>query len=95
VRRGAAVLASEHKMPIVPIQVSGTAEAMPPGQAWPKRLRGRVFSKRHRVQVSFGDPILPQEDTAAMIELVQDFFDKATAGQPSRTPYVRRKGEKE
>ena len=91
VRRGAAVLASEHHMPIVPIRVSGTAEAMPPGQMWPKRLRGRFFSKRHHIQVTFGEPILPQEDTAAMIDLVQNFFDSDTAATPSRSPYLRRK----
>jgi len=88
VRRGAAVLAAEHHMPIVPIRVTGTAEAMPPGQIWPKRLRGRLLTKRHRIQVSFGEPIPPQEDTAAMIELVQNFFDGEMP--PSRSPYKRR-----
>src|ERR1700760_3486998 len=39
VRRGAAVLASHHNLSIVPIRVTGTAEAMPPGSFWPKRLR--------------------------------------------------------
>jgi len=91
IRRGAAVLASEHNLPIVPIRVDGTAEAMPPGQFWPKRLRGRLFSKRHKIHVSFGEPIPPQVDTAAMIERVQSFFDSGQAGPPSRTPYTRRK----
>jgi 1-acyl-sn-glycerol-3-phosphate acyltransferase len=91
IRRGAAVLASEHNLPIVPIRVDGTAEAMPPGQFWPKRLRGRLLSKRHKIHVSFGEPIPPQVDTAAMIERVQNFFDSGQAGPPSRTPYTRRK----
>jgi 1-acyl-sn-glycerol-3-phosphate acyltransferase len=91
IRRGAAVLASEHNLPIVPIRVDGTAEAMPPGQFWPKRLRGRLFSKRHKIHVSFGEPIPPQVDTAAMIERVQNFFESGQAGPPSRTPYTRRK----
>jgi 1-acyl-sn-glycerol-3-phosphate acyltransferase len=91
IRRGAAVLASEHNLPIVPIRVDGTAEAMPPGQFWPRRLRGRLFSRRHRIHVSFGEPIPPQLDTAAMIERVQSFFESGEAGPPSRTPYTRRK----
>jgi 1-acyl-sn-glycerol-3-phosphate acyltransferase len=91
IRRGAAVLAAEHNLPIVPIRVDGTAEAMPPGQFWPKRLRGRLFSRRHKIHVSFGEPIPPQVDAAAMIERVQSFFDSGEAGKPSRTPYARRK----
>jgi 1-acyl-sn-glycerol-3-phosphate acyltransferase len=91
VRRGAAVLASEHNIPIVPIRVDGTAEAMPPGQVWPKRLRGRLFSRRHKIHVSFGEPIPPQVDAAAMIERVQSFFESGEAGPPSRNPYARRK----
>ncbi len=90
VRRGAAVLASHHNLPIVPIRVTGTAEAMPPGSFWPKRLRGRLWSRRHRVEVSFGDPILPQEDTAALIERVQHFFDSGQSGPPKLSPYRRR-----
>ncbi len=89
VRRGAAVLASEHHMPVVPIRVEGTAEAMPPGQIWPRRLRGGLFARRHRIQVAFGDPIQPQE-TATMIELVQEFFDSGRAGPASTSPYRRR-----
>ncbi|MGH2843080.1 MAG: hypothetical protein ACRDKL_05770, partial [Solirubrobacteraceae bacterium] len=85
-------LASEHNLPIVPIRVSGTAEAMPPGQVWPKRLRGRLFSRRHRIQVSFGEPIPPQGDTAAMIERVQRFFEGGETAATPRSPYVRRKG---
>jgi 1-acyl-sn-glycerol-3-phosphate acyltransferase len=91
IRRGAAVLAAEHNLPIVPIRVDGTAEAMPPGQVWPKRLRGRLFSRRHKIHVSFGEPIPPQVDAAAMIERVQSFFESGEAGKPSRTPYARRK----
>lgn len=92
VRRGAAVLASEHKLAIVPIRVTGTAAAMPPGRMWPKRLRGALVSKRHRIEVSFGEPIPPVDDTAALIERVQTFFDHSTGG-PSRSPY-RRTAEK-
>jgi 1-acyl-sn-glycerol-3-phosphate acyltransferase len=89
VRRGAAVLASHHNLPIVPIRVTGTAAAMPPGAVWPKRLRGRLFSRRHRVEVTFGEPIPPLADTAALIERVQQFFESGEAG-PSISPYRRR-----
>ena len=89
VRRGAAVLASHHNLSIVPIRVTGTAAAMPPGAFWPKRLRGRLFSHRHRVEVSFGDPIPPLSDTAELIERVQNFFESGDAG-PSLSPYRRR-----
>ena len=92
VRRGAAVLASHHNLSIVPIRVTGTAEARPPGSLWPKRLRGRLFTRRHRVDVTFGDPIPPLSDTAALIEKVQYFFESGEAGQPAISPYRRRKG---
>jgi len=91
VRRGAAVLASHHNLTIVPIRVTGTAAAMPPGQVWPKRLRGRLRSHRHRVEVAFGEPIPPLSDTAALIDKVQYFFD-GEVGPPSRSPYRRRNG---
>jgi len=88
VRRGAAVLASSHNLTIVPIRVTGTADAMPPGRLWPKRLRGRFTSRRHRIEVSFGEPIPPVGDTAALIERVQTFFDNGNGG-PSPSPYRR------
>lgn len=80
VRRGAAVLANRHKLPVVPIRVSGTRAVMPPGRFWPKRLHGRVLSKRHRVQVSFGEPIKPADDAGAVIDRVQRFFDQDDKG---------------
>jgi 1-acyl-sn-glycerol-3-phosphate acyltransferase len=92
VRRGAAVLASHHNLSIVPIRVTGTAAAMPPGAVWPKRLRGRLFSRRHRVEVTFGEPIPPLSDTAALIEKVQYFFESGEAGPASLSPYRRRGG---
>ena len=89
VRRGAAVLASAHNLSIIPIRVTGTAEAMPPGRLWPRRLRGTLMSRRHRITVAFGEPIPPNGgDTAALIERVQSFFDNGDGG-PSRSPYRR------
>jgi 1-acyl-sn-glycerol-3-phosphate acyltransferase len=90
VKRGAAVLASHHNLSIVPIRVTGTAAAMPPGAFWPKRLQGRLFTRRHRVDVTFGEPIPPLADTAALIERVQNFFESGESGSPSISPYRRR-----
>jgi 1-acyl-sn-glycerol-3-phosphate acyltransferase len=61
VRSGAAVIAAQHDVDIVPIYVSGTHAAMPPGQNWPKRLPGRFLSRRHKVEVRFGAPIRPRD----------------------------------
>ena len=61
VRSGAAVIAAQHGIDIVPIYVRGTHDAMPPGQNWPKRRPGRLFSRRHKVEVRFGPPIPPRE----------------------------------
>ena len=88
VRRGAAVLASAHHLVIVPIRVTGTAAVMPPGRMWPKRLQGKLISSRGRIDVSFGEPIQPSDDTAALIERVQTFFENGD-GRPSTSPYRR------
>lgn len=94
VRRGAAVLAARHNLSIVPIHVTGTAQAMPPGAIWPKRLRGRLHSRRHRIEVAFGPPIAPLEDVADLIEQVQAFFESsehavATGSERRRRPWRR------
>jgi 1-acyl-sn-glycerol-3-phosphate acyltransferase len=74
-RRGAAVLAARHDLPIVPICVTGTREAMPPGRFWPSRLHGKLTSRRRPISISFGDPISPTEDASEVIQTVQRFFD--------------------
>jgi 1-acyl-sn-glycerol-3-phosphate acyltransferase len=61
VHSGAAVLAARHGLSILPIWVGGTYEAMPPGENWPKRRRGRLFSRRVKVEVRFGPPIPPRD----------------------------------
>jgi len=61
VHSGAAVLAGKHRLNIVPIWIRGTHEAMPPGQNWPKRLPGRLFSRRAKVEIRFGPPIPPRD----------------------------------
>src|ERR671914_141949 len=62
VHSGAAVIAAHHGVDIVPIYVSGTHDAMPPGQNWPMRRPGRLFSRRHKVEVRFGRPIRPHDE---------------------------------
>jgi 1-acyl-sn-glycerol-3-phosphate acyltransferase len=84
------VLAAAHNLAIVPIRVTGTRDAMPPGRIWPKRLRGKLLSKRHRIEVSFGEPIRPNGDATALIERVQRFFEGGEGGLSS-SPYRRRK----
>ncbi|HEV2752871.1 MAG TPA: lysophospholipid acyltransferase family protein, partial [Solirubrobacteraceae bacterium] len=56
-RSGAAVLAARHGLPIVPVRVSGTRAAMPPGKSWPHR---RGWRCRHPVELTFGAAIHPQ-----------------------------------
>jgi 1-acyl-sn-glycerol-3-phosphate acyltransferase len=59
-RSGAALLAAEHGVPIVPIYVSGTGEAMPRGRRWMVFKNGRPGA-RHAIEVRFGSPIVPRE----------------------------------
>jgi 1-acyl-sn-glycerol-3-phosphate acyltransferase len=89
-RSGAAVLAQHHRVPIVPIYVKGTHQAMPPGRNWPKRLKGRFVSRRHRVEVHFGPPIEPAdgEHRHEVMERVRAFLE-AEGGNghaPARAP---------
>ncbi len=81
VRKGAAVLAARHRMPIVPIRVTGTREAMPPGHFWPSRNHDRFVSKRYPVSISFGEPIIPSEDVSDAIRSVQRFFENGSDGE--------------
>jgi 1-acyl-sn-glycerol-3-phosphate acyltransferase len=87
VRRGAAVLASTHNLQIVPIRVTGTGEAMPPGHRWPRRLHTQLVSRRHPITVSFGEPIVPTGDTHELIDRVQHFFESGSDGGLYRSPY--------
>jgi 1-acyl-sn-glycerol-3-phosphate acyltransferase len=80
-RAGAAVLAQQHEVPIVPIYVKGTHEAMPPGRTWPRRRKFR----RHRVEVHFGAPIQPAagEHRHELMERVREFLEaEAGNGRP-------------
>jgi 1-acyl-sn-glycerol-3-phosphate acyltransferase len=78
VRSGAAVIAAQHDIPIIPIYVSGTHDAMPPGQNWPKRKKGKLFSRRHKVQVRFGEPIKPRDpaERREVMDEVRAFWER-------------------
>ena len=49
-RSGAGRLATEHGVPLMPIALVGTHDAMPPGRWWPRK---------HPVVLRFGAPLLP------------------------------------
>jgi 1-acyl-sn-glycerol-3-phosphate acyltransferase len=55
-RAGAAMLAAERGLPIVPVHVSGTHAAMPVGRGWMRRADG---FRRRDIGVAFGPPVLP------------------------------------
>jgi 1-acyl-sn-glycerol-3-phosphate acyltransferase len=80
-RSGAALIAQNHGIAIVPVRVTGTHAAMPPDASWPRRVRGRLLSRRHRVDVTFGEPVMPQdgEKPAEMMQRVSVFFTDAPA----------------
>jgi 1-acyl-sn-glycerol-3-phosphate acyltransferase len=75
-RSGAAVLAAEHDLPIVPVHVTGTRDAMPPGRRWMHRRPGRPLSGRHATEIRFGAPIRAREgeDRTEVMERVRLFF---------------------
>ena len=85
-RSGAAVLAAEHDLAIVPIHVSGTRDAMPPGSKWMHRRPGRPVSGRHRTEIRFGEPIRPREGESRtdVMERVRVFF--AASGAVTTPP---------
>jgi 1-acyl-sn-glycerol-3-phosphate acyltransferase len=87
-RTGAAVLAARHGLAILPIHLSGTRAAMPPGQVWPRR---RPWKRRHPVRVVFGEPIRPAtpDDRHAAIDRVQAFFDEQDVAVAASAPAAR------
>jgi 1-acyl-sn-glycerol-3-phosphate acyltransferase len=91
-RSGAAVLAQQHGVPIVPIFVKGTYDAMPPGRNWPRRIKGRFLSHRHRVEVHFGAPIMPAagEHRHEVMERVREFLEAERNGSVPRQVPVER-----
>jgi 1-acyl-sn-glycerol-3-phosphate acyltransferase len=80
-RSGAAVLAAQHGLPLVPIHVSGTHHVMPVGRYWMKRRPGKPLPERHPIEIRFGAPIRPQgvEHRSEVMERVRAFFEHAGA----------------
>ena len=74
-RSGAAMLAAEHDLPVVPVYVSGTAKAMPRGRHWPIFKTGRP-GPRHQIEIRFGEPIEPGpgERPSQVMERVRRFL---------------------
>jgi 1-acyl-sn-glycerol-3-phosphate acyltransferase len=79
-RPGAALLAAEHHLPIVPIYVSGTGEAMPRGHRWMVFKAGRP-GPRHPLEIRFGKAIAPRagERPSEMMGRVRLFFAECGA----------------
>jgi len=75
-RSGAAVLAAEHGLSIVPVYVSGTHAVMPPGRRWMRRA-----GRRQPIAVAFGPPIKPLDDEhrTQVMERVRQFFEASGA----------------
>jgi 1-acyl-sn-glycerol-3-phosphate acyltransferase len=88
VHSGAAVLAARHGLSILPIWVGGTHDAMPPGENWPRRLPGRLFSRRVKVEVHFGQPISPRDPSERheVMQQVRAWWERQgrpeSAGEP-------------
>jgi 1-acyl-sn-glycerol-3-phosphate acyltransferase len=80
------VIAAQHGIDIVPIYLDGTHEAMPPGINWPRRKPGRLLSRRHKVEVRFGDPIKTGGDRTPreVMDEVRRFWERK--GHPAPPP---------
>jgi 1-acyl-sn-glycerol-3-phosphate acyltransferase len=66
-RMGAAFLAHEHGVPVVPVAHRGTFAAMPRGQGWPS-------PGRRQLTIRFGEPLRPREG-----ESVREFAPRIKA----------------
>jgi 1-acyl-sn-glycerol-3-phosphate acyltransferase len=75
-RSGAAVLAAQHDLPLVPIHVSGSHDVMPVGRYWPKFRPG---FERHPVQIDIGEPIRPhgEEHRTEVMERVREHLEQS------------------
>lgn len=67
-RMGAAYLAKEHGVPVVPVAHRGTFAAMPRGQGWPA-------PGRRQLTIRFGEPLV-----AGPEESVREFADRVRGG---------------
>lgn len=93
-RPGAAVLASEYGLPIVPIHVAGTHATMPTGRRWMTRARAPGLGARRPIQVRFGAPIRaePGAHRKEVMERVRRSLEESgatTTPSPSVAPGER------
>jgi 1-acyl-sn-glycerol-3-phosphate acyltransferase len=89
-RSGAAVLAADHDLPVVPIFLSGTRHAMPRGHHWMVFKAGRP-GPRHPLEIRFGKPIVPRpgQPPGEVMERVRLFLAECgaeTERDPSAEP---------
>ncbi len=82
-RAGAAVLAAERELPIVPVRVSGTHATMPVGRSWMRRGPGL---RRRPVRVAFGPAmhVAPGEHRIDVMERVRAFYETEGANTTPR-----------
>jgi 1-acyl-sn-glycerol-3-phosphate acyltransferase len=75
---GAALLAAEHRLPIVPVYVRGTHAVMPPGRPW---MRWAPGPRRRPIEIRFGPAIRAGEGEhrTEVMERVRQFFAAAGA----------------
>jgi 1-acyl-sn-glycerol-3-phosphate acyltransferase len=94
---GAAVLAAANDVPIMPIYVSGTNAAMPPGRTWPRRFRAGRFFRRYPIEVRFGPPIraLAGEHRNETMARVQGWFDAQEGNAAPAAPRATREATAE
>jgi 1-acyl-sn-glycerol-3-phosphate acyltransferase len=78
---GAAMLAAEHGVALVPVFVGGTGATMPPGRRWMSRTGGGLVGRRRRIEIRFGPAIRAQEGEhrREVMERVREFFAECGA----------------
>jgi 1-acyl-sn-glycerol-3-phosphate acyltransferase len=91
-RSGAAVLAAEYGLPIVPVHISGTHATMPSGRHWMQRAPGRGLGTRRPIAFRFGAPIRGRdgERPAEVMERVRLFLAESGAATTPRERSARR-----
>lgn len=88
-RAGSAVLAAAYGIPIVPVHVGGTHEAMPTGRRWAARRPGGLLGRRHAARIAFGAPIVAAdgEGPREVMERVRLFLE-ASGAQTTPDPRI-------
>ena len=77
-RSGAAVLAAQYGLPLMPIHVTGTHEVMPVGRYWMRVPPERPIPRRRPIEIRFGAAIHPESPGQRhdVMERVGAFFDE-------------------